>query len=65
MKITFFIFYFLFFVFRINSQIIPLGEKTDSVDLTFKGTSINPYEIGYEKDGKLVISGYLDVYGAH
>lgn len=65
MKITILLIFSIFVLLNLKAQVIPIPDKSDTVDLTFKGTSINPYDQGYEKDGKLVLSGYIDVYGSH
>ena len=38
--------------------------KTDTTDLTFTGTRINPYSIEYDTSGKVKLSGYIDTYYA-
>ena len=65
MKFMLFIPFFLLVISKVNAQVIPIPDKSDTSDMTFKGTSINPYDQGYEKEGKLVVSGYIDVYGSH
>jgi len=39
-------------------------RSTDSTDLTFSGTKINPYRLEYDSSGKVTFSGYLDTYYA-
>ena len=57
---------FLFFLpLIVSSQIIQIPDHTDSVDLTFSGTRINPYNQAYDKSGKVIMSGYIDTYFAH
>lgn len=50
-------FFFLFVAFNVTGQ-----YKKDSVDLTFTGTKINPYDIEYDSTGKVTFSGYIDTY---
>ncbi len=47
-----------FFSFNLLSQEI----KTDTTDLTFTGTKVNPYSQEFDTTGKIVFSGYCDTY---
>jgi hypothetical protein len=40
------------------------GHK-DSIDLTFNGTKINPYQQEFDSTGKWQVSGYVDAYYSH
>lgn len=40
-------------------------HQTDSLDLTFSGTKINPYDVAFDSTGKFELTGYVDAYYAH
>lgn len=48
-------------IFNLKAQQIPAAIK-DTSDLTFSGTKINPYDVEFDNKGKLIISGYVDLY---
>jgi hypothetical protein len=48
-------------------SIASFGQKivpTDTTDILFTGTRINPYLHTYDSTGRFTLSGYIDTYGA-
>lgn len=47
----------------VKTQVVKRSK--DSLDLTFKGTKINPYSEEFDSTGKWVLTGYVDAYVSH
>ena len=59
------LFVLFFKAITVFSQLIPIADRNDTLDLIFNSKTIDPYDKAYAHDGKLILSGYLDLYGAH
>ncbi len=58
----------LFFVFLGANSIAQKGRlhgHKDSLDLTFNGTKINPYQQEFDSTGKWQVNAYVDAYYSH
>ena len=51
---------FMLVCVSVKTQVVKRSK--DSLDLTFKGTKINPYSEEFDSTGKWVLTGYVDAY---